>query len=296
MKIRKTNFWSGTYDLFNYITLTLFMISCVYPFYYIFIYSISDPQEARKGLNMLPIGLTFDNYIRIFRLQDIFSASMISLVRTISGTILTIFCCTFFAYLLTKKELYFRKLIYRLSVITLYFNAGLIPWYLAMKSFGLRNNFLVYIIPTAVNVFFVILIKTYIEQISPELEESAMIDGAGYFTVFLKIIFPVSKPIIATIAVFAAVNQWNSWIDNMLLVTDDKLQTLQYMLYNYLNEAQTLANKSMQELSNTSFTSAITPESIKMTITMVVTLPILLVYPFLQKYFVKGIMLGAIKG
>ncbi|WP_169090549.1 carbohydrate ABC transporter permease [Paenibacillus sp. PL91] len=285
------------FEFLNYCILLVFVLLCIYPFYYILIYSLSSPQEAIKGVYLLPDHITFYNYSQIFKLDNITGAFAISVLRTVLGTIATVFCSTLCAYIVTKQELYFRKFIYRYIVITMYFNAGLIPWYITMKAVGLQNNFLLYILPTAVAAFYIILLKTFIEQLPASLEESAMLDGASYFTIFQKIIFPLSMPIVATIAVFSAVAQWNSWTDNYFLVTADHLQTLQMILYNYLNEAQVLASSSninMEDVGNS--LKKMTPESIKMTITMVVTLPIMLVYPFMQRYFVKGLMLGAIKG
>jgi len=287
---------SGWFDILNYVVLSIIVLACVYPFYYIFIYSISDSRLAQTGISLLPAGFTLDHYISIFKLNNIYQAFFVSLSRAVIGTLITLFCCSFFSYLLTKEAMYFRKLIYRFLVVTLYFNAGLIPWYLTMKYLGLKNNFLLYILPGAVVGFFVILMKTFIEQLPAALEESAMIDGAGYFTIFSRIIVPLSGPIIATIAVYCSVGQWNTWTDNFFLVSNPKLQTLQLILYNYLNSANNYANQTMQELNQGSAARAVTPESIKMTITMIVTIPIMLVYPFLQRYFVKGIMLGAIKG
>jgi len=205
-----------------------------------------------------------------------------------------------FAFFVTKDELPCRKLIYRLLIITMYFNAGLIPWYITMKMLHLNNSFLLYIIPYAISPFYVVLLKTFIEQLPMSLEESARIDGAGHFTIFIKIICPLSIPIIATIAVFSAVMQWNTWFDNFFLVQNPRLRTLQLVLYNYLNEANNIAmqikNENALEAGIRTNKITITPQAIKMTITMVVTLPIIFVYPFMQKYFVKGIMMGAIKG
>jgi putative aldouronate transport system permease protein len=296
LKVMRTRFWDIGFSISNYILLSLVTFVCVYPFYYIFIYSISDPVAASGGLVFLPKGLNLDNYLRMLKLPNIYSSFGISVMRTVIGTVITVFSCTFFAYLVTKRELPFRKLIYRFVVITLYLNAGLIPWYLTMKNLGMKNNFLVYVIPGAIVGFYVILIKTFIESLPAALEESAMIDGAGYFTIFSKIIFPLSLPIIATIAVFAAVGQWNTWQDNFFLVSDPKLQTVQMVLYNYLNQVQSIANMTMQELSRGEAARKITPQAVRMTMTMIVTIPILFVYPFLQKYFVKGLMLGAVKG
>jgi ABC-type glycerol-3-phosphate transport system permease component len=162
--------------------------------------------------------------------------------------------------------------------------------------FHLNRSFLLYVIPGAVSAYFVILIKTFMEQLPPSLEESAKLDGAGYFRIFMSIIFPLSMPIIATIAVFSAVAQWNSWVDNFLFMTNPKLKTLQLTLYEYLTQTNRIAQATMQERNSGQAVRELTPAAVRMTITMVVTLPIVFVYPFLQKYFVKGLMLGAIKG
>lgn len=284
------------FNIANYSVLTLLLLVTVYPFYYIFIYSISDANLIHKGITIFPAGFSIENYKSVFQLSGVADAAFISAARTILGTVLTIICSSFFSYLVTKKEMLFRKAIYRFVIISMYFNAGFIPWYLTMRALGLRNNFLLYILPGAINAFFIILIKTFIEQMPAALEESAKIDGAGYITIFVRIIFPLSKPIIATVAVFCAVGQWNGWIDNFFLVENPKLKTLQLMLYEYLSQAQAIATKSSRELSSGQVSKGLSPEAIKMTMTMVVTFPILLVYPSLQRYFVKGIMMGAIKG
>ncbi|QHT61479.1 carbohydrate ABC transporter permease [Paenibacillus lycopersici] len=285
-----------SFDIVNYGIQIIFTLLCIYPFYYIFIYSVSDPQQALKGVILLPKQLTFVNYTHIFRLDNMLHSFLISVLRTVIGTIVTIACSSWFAYAVTKNELYGRTVIYRFLIVTMYFNAGLIPWYITMKELGLKNNFLLYILPFAVVAYYVILLKTFIEQLPQALEESAMIDGAGYFRIFTSVIVPLSTPIIATIAVFASVSQWNTWTDNYFLVSADNLQTLQLILYNYLTDAQQIVNSSNLQDLNRGLATKISPESIRITITMVVTLPVMLVYPFLQRYFVKGIMLGAIKG
>ena len=283
-----------SFRFLNFLLLTLFMFLCVYPFYYIAIYSFSDPIYAAKGVFFLPIKPTFSNYINIFRLPGIARAAFISVLRTVLGTSLMVACSSFFAYLVTQEKLFLRRFIYRFMVITMYFNAGLIPSYLLMRKIGLYNNFLVYIIPGAVAAFNVILVKTYIEQVPDALQDSAMVDGAGYLTIFAKIIFPVSLPIIATITVFGALGQWNQWFDNLLYVRERSLKTLQLMLYEYLKSASTIALDPL-DMRNDKLKS-LTPQAVRMTITMVVTLPIVLVYPYMQKYFMKGIMVGAMKG
>jgi ABC-type glycerol-3-phosphate transport system permease component len=285
-----------TFNVLNNLIMAVFAFVCVYPFYYIFIYSISDPDKAMSGIAFLPKGFTTANYEMLLKLQDIPNALFVSVSRTVLGTIITIVCCTFFAYLMTITYMWHRKFIYRFAIITMYFNAGIIPWYLTMKTIGLKDNFLLYIIPSALSAFNIILIKAYIEQLPMSLSESAMLDGAGIVRIFAQIIFPLSKPIIATIAIFSAVSQWNSWFDNLLLVSNSHLQTLQLILYQYLNSTQSLSNMSVLDMANGTAAKAVTPQSIQVAITMITTLPILLIYPLLQRYFVKGIMIGAVKG
>ncbi|MEA4890134.1 MAG: carbohydrate ABC transporter permease [Clostridiaceae bacterium] len=282
-----------SFSLINGFLLIMFFLLCIYPFYYVLIYSLSNPSEAQKGITLFPRGFTFNNYVRVFQLEGMFTSAFVSLLRTICGTAITIVCCSFFAYLVSKQEMCGRKIVYRFLVITMYFNSGLIPWYLTMKTYHLNNSFLLYIIPSAISAYYIVLLKTFIEQMPQSLEESAKLDGAGYFMIFRKVIFPLSKPIIATIAVFAAVGQWNSWFDNYILVQNDQLKTLQLVLYEYLNKASSIAQQTDKTHG---VVIQITPQAVRMTITTVVTIPILFVYPFMQKYFVKGIMLGAIKG
>ncbi|WP_222622731.1 carbohydrate ABC transporter permease [Paenibacillus sp. PAMC21692] len=284
------------FDAVNYMLLLLLLVVTVYPFYYIFIYSISDSFEAQKGVFLWPAGFSLESYKASFRLKGIWDSAIVSVSRTVLGTVITVLCSAFFAYLITKREMPFRKLIYRFVLVTMYFNAGFIPWYLTMKAYGLQNNFLLYILPTALIGFYIILIKTFMEQMPPSLEESAKIDGAGYFKIFTHIVFPLSMPIIATIAVFAAVGQWNTWFDNFFLVSNPKLQTLQLLLYNFLSQTNSIAGMTGEELTRNGQVRVMTPQSVQMTITMLVTLPIVVVYPFLQRFFVKGIMLGAVKG
>ncbi|RKP49872.1 carbohydrate ABC transporter permease [Cohnella endophytica] len=294
---KKTAVSDIAFQTVNYTLLILLMAACIYPFYYIFIYSISDSKMAMTGITLIPKGFTLVSYSKVFVIEGIGNGALISVARTVLGTALTVFVCSLFAYLMTLQQFPLRKVFYRYLIITLYFNAGLIPWYIWMRQLHLNNNFLLYILPGAVNAFYIILMKTYFEQLPKSLEESAKIDGAGYFTIYWKIIIPTSTSIIATIAVFTAVDQWNSWFDNYILVSDKKLNTLQYLLYNYITSASALSRQSGMEINRGGANAVyMTPDTVRMTITMVITFPILCVYPFLQKYFVKGIMLGAIKG
>jgi putative aldouronate transport system permease protein len=284
------------FDWINHTVLIIGVIITLYPLWYVFIYSISNSSEASKGLFLLPQAVTLQNYVSIFSQADIFSATIISILRTVIGTAITVTMCTMFGFVLTKKLLPFRKLFYILLIITMYINAGLIPWYVTMINIGLKNSFLVYILPTAIVGFYVIIVKTYIEQLPVVIQESALIDGAGTITILIRIIFPLSKPIIATVAIFAAVNQWNMWTDNFFLNPDPKFDTLQLLLYKYLNNNVASVQSLMKDIDSGNTASLKVSEmSIRMAITMVVTVPILLVYPFFQKFFTKGLMLGAVK-
>ena len=288
------------FDILNYSFLLLFTLICVFPFYYIFINTISANNLVSTGqILLLPRGIHFGNYIQVFSIKGLPLATFVTIARTVIGTGLTTVCTAFIAFAIARKELWHRKLWYRFFLITMYFNAGLIPWYITMKNLGLLNNFLAYIIGV-VNPFNMILLKTYIENTPLSLQESAEIDGASYLSIFFRILMPLCAPILATVTVFTAVGHWNSFMDTVMLMTDSRLFTLQYLLYQYLSEAQALA----ASMKNSAMSGAVvipkerllTPSSVRMTISMVVVLPILFVYPFFQRYFTKGIMIGAVKG
>lgn len=290
------------FNILNYTFFILFTIICVYPFYYILINTISDNTMSANGLiRFLPSGIHLDNYKQILKLGGIGQAALISVLRTVIGTVCTVLASGFLGYMLSQEKMWKRKFCYRFLIATMYFNAGLIPLYLTMKNLHLVNNFLVYIIPAIVQPFNIILVKTYTESIPKSLQEAAEIDGAGFMKIFWKVILPVSKPILATIAIFSAVGQWNSFQDTLIYVTDNKLYSLQYLLYTYINQANSLSTMiknttSATSLNMDSLMNQQTPTSIRMTVTAVVVIPILLVYPMFQKYFVKGIMIGSVKG
>ncbi|ODR34651.1 ABC transporter permease [Eisenbergiella tayi] len=286
--------------MINYLVFTLFTVACIFPFYYLFINTISDNDLVVKGvINFIPRGLHLDNYKSLLNVSDLSNAFLVSLGRTIIGTAFMVAASAFVGYLVTKQEMWGRKFWYRFLIITMYFNAGLIPWFLNMQMLGLTNTFWAYIIPGIVAPYNIILVKTYIESIPAELEESAQIDGATHMMIFRKIIWPLSKPILATIAIFGAVGHWNSFTDSLILMQSaPNLYTLQHRLYIYLNTASNLSAlmESGGQISDTVLKSALSAKVIKYTISMVTVIPILVVYPFMQRYFEKGIMLGAVKG
>ncbi|MDF9843679.1 MULTISPECIES: carbohydrate ABC transporter permease [unclassified Paenibacillus] len=284
-----------------YVLFSLFTFICIYPFYSIIINTISANDLSAKGeIIFLPKQIHFQNYIDVFKIPGLWNAFVISLGRTVIGTLLTVGASAFLGFMFSQEDMWGRKFWYRFTIITMFFNAGIIPWYLTMRSLHLTNNFLAYILPTIVAPFFIILVKTFVESTPKELQQAASIDGAGTMTIFFKIILPISKPILATVAIFSAVNQWNSFQDTLLLVTDSKLYSLQFILYNYINQASSLSTMvNLQNAGSTAMASLATKQtttSIRMTVTIIVVAPILLVYPFFQRFFVKGIIIGAVKG
>lgn len=288
------------FNILNYGFFGIFTISCIFPFYYIFINTISSRSAVTRGeVLFYPIGVTLKNYLDILKVDDVFRAFGVSITRTIIGTALMVLATGFIGYLVTQEEMWHRKLWYRFLIITMYFNAGIIPWYMNMNMLGLTDHFVAYIIPGIVAPYNIILVKTYIESIPGELEESAFMDGAGYLTVFWKIVWPLSRPILATIAIFGAVGHWNSFTDSLILMQNTpKLYTLQHLLYNYLNQATNIgaAMNSGDSAAAAAAAEMLNNKVIKYTVAMTSIIPILLVYPFMQRYFEKGIMLGAVKG
>lgn len=288
------------FSIINYTVFGIFTVACIFPFYYLFINTISDNQLVSNGqISLLPVGIHFDNYLSILSLGELGRSMIVTIARTVIGTIIMVLCSALCGYLFTKKEMWHRKLWYRFVVITMYLNAGLIPTYLNFSMLGLTNNFLVYILPCIMVPYNLILVKTYIESIPAALEESAELDGAGYFTRFYRIILPLCKPILATIAIFGAVNHWNSFQDSLIYMQGNPaLFTLQHRLYIYLNQASNLQAmmQSGGTVSQATLNSLMNMKVVKYTVAMVTVIPILVFYPFMQKYFEKGIMLGAVKG
>ncbi len=285
-----------------YIIFTLYMLICFYPFYYLIINSISaNDVSARGAVLFYPIGVHFRNYVQIFTIRNLGNAALISVLRTAIGTVCTVIGSSFLGFMFTQEMMWLRKFWYRFTVATMYFSAGLIPWYLTMRNLHLTNNFLAYILPAIASPFYIILIKTYVENTPKELQEAAEIDGAGVLRIFIRVVLPISMPILATVAIFAAVAQWNSFQDTLMLMTNEKLYTLQYTLYQYINQASSLAKmieSNSGEISDSVINLATqqTPVSVRMTVSVVVVLPIMLVYPIFQRFFVSGIMIGAVKG
>lgn len=289
------------FKVFNYLFFIIFTLICVYPFYYLIINSISANNLSAAGsINFWPKGLHLSNYAAVLKLDGLTLAALVSVGRTVIGTVLTVMASAFLGFMFTQEKLWHRKFWYRFVIITMYFNAGLIPMFITMKNLHLTNTFWVYVLPAIVQPFNIILVKTFIESLPKSLQEAAELDGASTLQVFWKVVLPSCTPILATVAIFTAVGQWNSFQDTLIYITDQKLYSLQYLLYQYINQASSLAamvkNNAGGALNMGAIATQQTPTSIRMTVSIIVVLPIMFIYPMFQRYFVKGIMLGAVKG
>lgn len=295
---QKRKVMSGADIRFNLIfgiLFSLIALICAYPFYYLLICTISNNQMVEVGaITFYPVGIHFDNYKRILEVENLGNSVLITLARTTLGTGLGVFATAYTAYFFTKNEMWGKKFWYRFCVATMYFSAGMIPVYLNNKMLHLLNSFWIYIIPGMISVYNMVLIKTSMESMPPDLEESAYLDGAGYLTRFFRIVLPLQKPILATVALFSAVGHWNDFFTTKLYITRPKLYTMQFLLYELINQIQA---QSAQITDDSQLAAnSVTPTSIRLTLTAFVVIPIMLVYPFVQKYFTKGIMVGAVKG
>lgn len=289
------------FNTFNTIFMTLLVIITLYPFLNTIVVSFNAGNDTiRGGLYLWPREFTLQNYKAVFVSGTIYDAFLISVARTVLSTLLNIFLTTMLAYTLSRREYVFRKPITFIFVLTMYFNAGLIPGYFLMKNLHLINTFWVYVIPSMISAFNMIVIRTYIGTIPESLVESARIDGAGDFKIFWRIIFPLCKPVLATIALFVAVGAWNSWFDAFLFTSSrQELSTLQYELMKLLSSSMNANNNPAVAagagMTQETAAAMVTPISIRAAVTVVASVPILLVYPFMQKYFVVGLNVGSVK-
>ena len=276
------------------IILTLFAFACIYPFWHVLMYSISDSREAMTGgLFLIPRSPTLLSYSMIFKTRQIYVAYSNTILRTFLGTLLSVFLTALTAFPLSLKRMRGRQFFSMLIFFTMLFNGGLIPTFLVVQELGLIDTFLVLILPSAMSAYNMFILRNYFQQIPESLEESAYIDGANPFIVLFRIILPVSAPSVAAIAMFYGIANWNSYLDCLLYTNSDTLQVLQIYLRNLLASAG--AMDSIAGVAG-SDASRLTEETVKMTTIAVSVIPILVVYPFLQRYYTKGITVGAVKG
>ncbi|WP_051585738.1 carbohydrate ABC transporter permease [Caldanaerobius polysaccharolyticus] len=286
------------FDTVNYIVLTIVIIVTLYPFLNVLAVSFNDAIDSvRGGIYLFPRKFTTFNYKSILTDPQIYNATVISALRAIIGSALNVLCSIVVAYAISRKDFVLRGIISRIFIYSMYFSSGLIPYYLLIKNLHLMNNFLVYILPSIVSAWNIMVVRSYIDGLPVSLIESAKLDGASELRIIFSIIFPLSVPVLATITLFVAVGQWNSWFDTMLFCsTNPHLSTLQYELQKVLQSTQQFSMQASFDQAVGNKSSAVTPESIRAAMTIVAITPILFVYPFLQKYFVKGLTIGGVKG
>ncbi len=279
------------------ITLTFFVIITIYPIINTLAISFNDAMDSlRGGIYLWPRKWTLFNYTTVIKKESITTGLYISVLRTVIGTMLQLSATALISFVLSRKNFVFAKPISFLYVMTMYVNGGLIPVFLLNKSLGFTNSFLVYIIPGMVAAFNMLVIRTYMNGLPDSLEESAKIDGAGYLTVFIKIIVPLCKPVFATVALFIAVGQWNSWFDTMLYNRmADNLTTLQYELMKLLSSVSQLTGDANANAAAGAAAAQVTTKSVRSAATILTCLPIVALYPFLQRYFVSGVTIGGVK-
>ena len=291
---RKKSLSDRIFVICNTIFMIAFVVITLYPVLNTLAISFNDGTDAlRGGIYLLPRKFTLKNYITVLQKDNLITGAIVTVARTVVGTLLALVSNAILAFVVSRKNFLFKKQLSLFWVITMYVNGGLIPTFLLFKGLHLTNSFWVYVIPGMVNAFNMLVIRTYMNGIPDSLEESAQLDGAGYTTIFTKIISPLCKPVYATVALFVAVGQWNSWFDAMLYNRmSDKLTTLQYELMKLLSSV-TNQGTSAEAMKNA--TGTVTPTSVRAAATIITMLPIICIYPFLQQYFVAGLTLGGVK-
>ncbi|MFC5471203.1 carbohydrate ABC transporter permease [Cohnella suwonensis] len=285
------------FDVFVYVVILLITVCTLYPFLNVLAISLNESTDSVKGgITIFPRRFTFENFSLIFSFDGLLTGLKISVLRTVVGTILGLISASMLAYTLSRIDFKGRKFVSVFLALTMYVSGGLIPVYILMRDLNLIGTFAVYVLPGLVSAFNVFVIRSFIDGLPYEMQESAKIDGANDFTIYWRVILPLTKPALATIGLFLAVGQWNSWFDTYLYNgSKEHLTTLQFELMKVLQSTQIGSGGNPNGRDINQVMNRISPESVKMAITIIVTVPILLVYPFLQRYFVIGMTLGAVK-
>jgi len=284
------------FDTANTVLMLVICFICIYPIWYVIVNSFNDAKDAMLGgIYWWPRKFSLENYITVFEDNSVLQAFKVTIGKTIIGTSINVLFTAMVAYPLSKNNLVGRKTYMMLGTITMFFAGGLIPTFILFKKLSLLNNFLVYIIPAAFNFFNLLIFINFFREIPLSLEESAKIDGANDVTIFMRIILPLSKPVLATIALFSGVGQWNDFFGGLMFMTNrvdlEPIQTYLYRMVAQVQSSQVAGSISASNISASDTTST----SIKLAAMVITTVPICCVYPFLQKYFVKGMMVGAVK-
>ena len=281
------------FDAANIVFLLVLAVTMLYPFVYIVNISLSTPAEAmRGGLHLWPEGVSLAAYKAVFSDSILVRAFANSIVRTVLGTVLTVLCCAVAAYPLSRRETPFRRSITLFILFTMVFSGGLVPTYLLVRGLGLLDTMAALILPVLLSAFNIVIIKNFFQSIPESYVEAARIDGAGEWRILFQVFIPLSGPVLATVGLWTAVMHWNSWFDAMLYISSDNKQVLQTMLQRIVIDSSTAFLESGMSAEKA---ASVTTQTIKAATTVVTVLPILLCYPFLQRFFTKGIMLGGVK-
>jgi putative aldouronate transport system permease protein len=285
------------FDVLLYLFMIIVAIVTLYPFLNVLAISFNNSTDTiRGGIHIWPRIFTLENYRTIFKYDLLLTAFGNSVLRTVLGTLIGVLSSSMLAYVISRKDFMYRRQISVLFAITLYVSGGLIPVYMLMRNMGLIGTFAIYILPSIINAWNVFVIRSFIDGLPPSLQESAKLDGANDIRIFWSVILPLCKPVLATIALFVAVGQWNAWFDTFLYNSSkENLTTLQYEMMKILSNTTASQSADSFRSGNIEASTRVSPESIRMAITIIATVPILVVYPFLQRYFVKGLTLGAVK-
>ncbi len=283
------------FDIFNYLGLILFSLSIIYPFLYVISLSLSRPEFIGGGIYLYPKGFNIEAYRTVLASKPVHYGYYNTIIRTVAGTGASLFLMSCAAYPLSKRHLPHRTFYTMFFVFTMFFSGGLIPTFFLIRSLGLINNRLVFILPALYSTFNMLIIRNYFMTIPNSLEESAKIDGASDITILIRIILPMALPVIATVGLWTAVGHWNSWFDSLIYIRDLEKHVLQIQLRKIVLEVSDVQLRQlMREMGVEA--KEYSPETVKAAMIVVTILPILMVYPFIQKYFVKGIMIGSLKG
>lgn len=283
------------FTVFNYIFLAIVAIVVLYPLLFVLSASFSNPEYVISGdMWLWPKEFTVEAYQKVFQNEDIINGFINTLKYTFFGTLLNIVLTICAAYPLSRRELKGKGVIMAFMVFTMFFSGGLIPTYLLIRDLGMINTFWVMIIPNAVAVWNIIIMRTFFQSIPHELEESAMIDGAGNFRILWSVVLPLSMPVMAVMVLFYAVGHWNSYFQALIYLQDQSKFPLQLILRQILIQGQ--ADDMIKGTSESFLAQKLSVEGLKYAVLIVANLPMLMLYPFLQKYFVKGVMIGSLKG
>lgn len=300
MKSKKKTAWQrGTaFDIINCFVMLIISFIMLYPLWYCIVGSLNEGIDyMRGGVFLWPRKWTLSNYQAVFLDKSILAAFQVTIAKCLIGTVTSVLCTALVSYAITRPKLKLKKLYIPFIMLTLFFSGGLIPYFILIVDIGLYDNFWVYIIPTMFSAYNMIIIQSFMRDLPGELIESAKIDGACEYRIFFQIILPLSKPVLATIALFTIVNHWNSYFDSMMYTSSQELQTIQLFLKKVITDpsvSKGLGSAAAVTIPDQAMT--LTPQVVKLATMVVTALPIVCVYPFLQRYFVKGVTMGAVKG